>query len=100
MVPSAHLSTTGKYGLKTSFFQDAGDFLAFVALDFNLAVLHGAADAAGFLHLFGELFFFGQADADKIFHDGHGLAAAMRGLPQDVHAAAIFRAAERSDAVL
>jgi hypothetical protein len=82
--------TAGENGAKAGFGQDARDFLAFVALDFNVAFLHGAAAAAGFLHLFGELFFFRQADADKIFHHRHRLAAAMRGLAENVHAAAIF----------
>jgi hypothetical protein len=84
------VSTSGEHGLKSGFNEDAGDFLAFITLNFNLAVFHGAANATGFLHLFGEHFFFGQADADKIFHDGDGFAAAVRGLPENIHAAAIL----------
>lgn len=71
-------------------FEDFGDFGAFVALDFDAAVFDGAACAAGFLHLFGELFFFGEADADKVGDDGDGFAAAASGVANDVDAAAVF----------
>jgi len=70
--------------------QNAGDFLTFVSLDLDLAVLDRATSAAGALHGLGEFFFFGQADADKVFHHRHGLAAASSGLADDVHAAAIL----------
>ncbi len=64
--------------------QDASDLGALVALDLDPAILDGATGAAGFLHLFGELLFLGQADADEIADDGHGFAAAPGGLAEDV----------------
>lgn len=83
-------STSREHRPKTGIGENAGDFGTLIPLDFDAPVLHRATAAARFLHLFGELFFFRQADADKIFHDGHGLSAAMRGLANDVNAAAIF----------
>src|SRR5258706_6972291 len=43
------------------------------------------------LHLFGKLFFFRNAYANKISHHRDRLTAAMRCLADDVHAAAISR---------
>jgi hypothetical protein len=82
--------TSGKNGSKTGLSENAGDFGALIALNFNASVLDCATAAAGFLHLFGELFFFGQANADKVFNNRHRLATAMRRLPEDVDATAIF----------
>ena len=65
--------------------QDAGDFLALVALNLDLAVLHRAAGATDALHDFGQLFLFRQTDADKVFHYRHRLATATGLDPKDVH---------------
>src|SRR5258708_39138685 len=70
--------------------QDSGDFRALVSLDLDLAVLHCATSAAGLLHDFGQLFFFGQADADKPFNHRYRFAAPPGRLPYDIHAATIF----------
>jgi len=70
--------------------QDAGHFFAFVALDFDLAVLHGSSGATGFLHFSGEFFFLGQSDADEILHYGHRFSATSGFLAEDVHSAAAF----------
>ena len=69
--------------------QDALHFFALVALDFDAALFHRPADAAGFLHLSGEFLFLWQANPREIAHDRYGLAAAMRGLADDVHASSI-----------
>jgi len=83
-------SAAGEDGAEAGFGEDAGDGLALVALDFDLAVLDGAAGAAAALHGLGQLLFFRQADAYEVFHDGHGLAAAPGFDAEDVDAAAIF----------
>lgn len=77
-------------GLETSFGQNTRNFTAFVALDFNPPLLHGAAATAGFLHLPCELFFFRQTDADKIFRHRHRLASTAHRLAENVHAPAVF----------
>ena len=82
--------TTGEDGAEAGLLEDAGDFSAFVALDFNAAVFDGATDAAGFLHLFGELFFFRKTDAHEVGDDGNGFAAAAGRVADDVHATAVF----------
>jgi hypothetical protein len=84
--------TSGKYWAEAGFGENARDFIAFVALNFNASFFHGTAAAAGFLHLFGEFFFFREADADEIFYHGNGFATAMGGLAEDIDAAAVFGA--------
>jgi len=70
----------GEHRLKARLDQDALHFFALVALDFDAALFHRPADAAGFLHLSGEFLFLWQANPREIAHDRYGLAAAMRGL--------------------
>src|ERR1035441_1168311 len=65
-----------KHRMKIRFGQDARDLGAFVALNLNLSVLHRAAGAACAPHRLGQLLFFRQPDANKVFHHGHRLAAA------------------------
>ena len=82
-------SPTGENRFETGFRQDAFHLFAFVALDFDAAVFHGASDAAGFLHLFREFLFLRQTDSGEISRHGDTLAAAMRSLTDDVHPAAV-----------
>ena len=81
-------STAGEDRLKAGLGQDAGHFLAFVALDLDPALLHGASRAARLLHLLCQLLLLGQTDADEIRHDGHRLSTAPGGLTDDIHPAA------------
>ena len=76
--------------MKVRLGQDARDFLTFVTLYLNLAVLHCAAGAAGALHCFGQLFFLRQADADKVFDHRYRLAATPGLHPENVHPPAIL----------
>src|SRR5687768_9488298 len=80
----AGYSTASEDGAEAGLLEDASDFGAFVALDFNAAVFDGATDAAGFLHLLGELFFFRKTDANEVGDDGNGFAAAAGGVADDV----------------
>ena len=82
--------SSGEHRSKICLGQDAGNFRTLVALDFDLAILHRAASAAGTLHRPGQLLLFRQSDADKTFHHRHGLAAAPGRLPDDVHAPAML----------
>ena len=82
-------SATGEHRLETGFREDALHLFPFVALDFNAAILDRTANAAGFLHFFGEFLFLRQPDADEIFCHGDSLAAAMGGLADDVHPASV-----------
>src|SRR5690606_161679 len=81
-------STAREHGRETSLGQNPRHFRSLVALDFDLPVFHSAADAARFLHLFGEHFFFRKTDADKIFHDGDGFPAAMSSRAKNIHTTA------------
>ena len=83
-------SAAGEDGAEAGFGEDASDLVALIALDFDAAVFDCAAGAAGFLHLPGELLFFGQADAHEVRDDGDSLAAAPGGLADDIDAAAVF----------
>lgn len=80
--PSRKLRAEARLG------EDACDVIAFVALNLDLAVFHRATDAAGLLHLIGELFLLGQSNADEALHHRHHLAVAMGGRAENVHAAA------------
>jgi hypothetical protein len=56
---------TRKYRPEAGLAQDSRDLRAFVPLNLDLAVLHGAASATGPLHRFGQLLLFRQTDANK-----------------------------------
>ena len=82
-------SATGENRLEAGFGEDALHLVAFVALDFDAAIFDRAAAAAGFLHFFREDLFLSEPDAGEIFGHGDDLAAAMGGLPDDIHAAPV-----------
>ena len=86
--PVRHLPA-GEHWLEARLDQDALHLFALVALDFDTALFHSPADAAGFLHLSSEILFLWQTNPREIAHDRYGLAAAMRGLADDVHASSI-----------
>src|SRR4026208_1764158 len=88
--PPERSSPPGKYRTKTGFGQDAGDFRALISLNLNSSFLDRPTSAASLLHSLGELLLLRQTDANEPRHDRHGLAPAMRRLPQDVHPAAVF----------
>src|SRR5687767_13589027 len=75
---------------KPRFSQNACDRLALVTLDFDRAVLHGAAAATRATDLFCELLFFGQPDASEAVDYRDGLASASARFAPDVHATAIL----------
>ncbi len=83
-------STSGKHGMEVGFGQDAGGFFPFISLDLDLAVFHRAAGAASPLHRLGQLFLFGQTDANKIFNHRHRLAAPAGLDAEYIHPAAMF----------
>lgn len=80
---------------KTGFGQDASDLCAFVPLNFDSSLFDRPSGAASFLHLFGQLFLFRQADANEVCHHCHGLAAPAIFLANDVHTAAAFSRGRR-----
>jgi len=61
--------------MKVCFGQDAGYFLPLVPLNLNLPILNGAAGTTSALHQFSQLFFFGQANPNKVFDQRDRLAA-------------------------
>ena len=77
--------TTREYRLKICLGQDTSNFLPFIALDLDLAILHRAAGTTGALHGLGQLFFFGQTNPHKVFDHRHRLAAATGFHPENVH---------------
>ena len=70
--------------------EKSADRFALVALNFDCAVLDGAAAAAGGAHFFRELFFFRQTDPDETVHHGHRFSAAVSRLAPNIDAAAVF----------
>ena len=70
--------------------QDAGDFLALVALNLDLAILHRAAGATRALHRLGQLLLVRQTDAHKVFYHRHRLATASSLDSQDVRTPAML----------
>ena len=64
-------------------------FVPFVTLDFDAPIFHGASHTTGFLHLLRKILFLRQPDAGKLFGHGDSLAAAMRGLADNVHPATV-----------
>ena len=62
--------------MKVRFGQDACYFFPFIALNLDLAVFHCATRATSALHLFSQLFFFGQPYANKVLDQRNSLAAA------------------------
>ena len=78
-------SSACKHGTKASFGQDAGNGLSLVPLNFDATLLHRSSCSAGFLHRFGETFFFSLANADEICHDRHCFPAAVRGVANDIY---------------
>jgi len=87
--PVQHLPAS-EHRLEARLDQDALHFFTFVALDFDAALFHRSTDAAGFLHLSGEFLFLWQANPREIAHNRYGLAAAMSGLADDIHASSIL----------
>jgi hypothetical protein len=79
----------GEHRLETGLRENALHLLALVALDLDAAVFHRAADAAGLLHFFRELLFLRESDSDEISGHRDAFAAAVRGLADDVHPAAV-----------
>ena len=76
--------------MKVGLGQDAGRFFPFISLNLDLAIFHRAPSAASALHRLGQLFFFGQTDADKVFNHRHRLAAPAGFDPENIHPAAMF----------
>src|SRR5437867_807835 len=70
--------------------KDASNFFAFISLDFDLAIFHGTARAAGLLHRLGQALLLRQTDADKALHHRNSLPAAPGLLPDNVHASSAF----------
>src|SRR5207302_3603293 len=70
--------------------EDASYFFAFISLDFNLTILHGATCAASLLHRPGQALFLWQTDTDKALYHRNGFAAAPGLLPDNVHAAPVL----------
>ena len=87
---SVGLSPSRKHRAKTGAGQDARDGFTLVTLNLDPAFLHRATDATGFLHLFGEVLFLCLPKPDKTRDDRHGLAAAVRGLTNDIDPPAVF----------
>src|SRR5436190_17737898 len=81
--------------MKTGLAQDAGDFRTPVTLNLDPPFLDRAAGAAGLLHRLGQFLLFRQTDANETCGHCHGLAAAMGGLPQDIHPAPMLAGRER-----
>jgi len=82
--------STREHRSKIRFGKDASDFFAFVALNFDLAILDRAANSASLLHRPRQLLFLQQTDADESFDDRNILAAAPGFLSDDIHAATIL----------
>src|SRR2546421_12314814 len=70
---------------EVGFGKDASDFLAFVSLDFDLAIFYRAARSTSLLHRFGQALLLRQTDPDKALHHCNRLAAAPSLLSDDVH---------------
>ena len=83
------LSPAGEDRFEPRFREDAFDLFSFVALYLDTALLHGASNTAGLLHLLGKGLFFGLSDSREVLDHGNRLATAMRSLPDDVHASAV-----------
>lgn len=76
----------GENRQKTGLLEDARGRVALVALDFDPALFHGAAAAAGRLDGLCQRALFVVADAEKAADDGDRFAAAMRSLPDKIDA--------------
>src|ERR1043166_6301667 len=70
---------------KIRFGKDAGNFFAFISLNFDLAFFDGAARSAGRLHRARQALLLRQTDTNKSPDHCNGLAAASRLLPHDIH---------------
>ena len=82
--------TAREYRPEVCLAQDAGNLGAFVALNFDLAVLHCATRAASLLHGLGQLLLFRQTDTDKTLHHRYRLAAAPSRLTDDIDATTVL----------
>src|SRR5256885_852921 len=77
--------TSSKHWTEASLIENLCDFGSFVALDFDAAFFDRAADATGFLHLFGEFLFFRKSNPNEVGDHSDSLSAASGFLTNDIN---------------